>query len=389
MASRRIVTGIDVGTNQVKVVVTREVRDKNGRVIPRVIGTGLAESKGLRHGYVIHHDEVVRALQEAKAEAERASGIEIKKAFLAIGGSSIDECRATGEAIISRADAEITELDIERAKQSAREALAPLLKNRRVLHEIPLAFRIDGQKIPSHRPEGLSGTRLEIDILLITCFEQHLHDLVGAVEETGIEIIEEMASPLAGSFVTLSKEQKVKGCVLANIGAETVSIVVYEEGIPVSVKVFEAGSTNITEHIALELLVSLEDAEKLKLGRFVGAQYSRDKVQKIITKRLTEIFTLIDAHLKSIGKTQLPAGIILSGGGAGIGAIQDVARNTLELPARACEVTTEGNTVIKDSSWAVAYGLTIWGLTGDTDKPHRQSTHLFRSVSSFFKQFLP
>jgi cell division protein FtsA len=268
----------------------------------------------------------------------------------------------------------------------AREAAAAGFLNRHVLHSIPLEYRIDGTKVLGY-PLGMRGVRLEIDYLFTTCLAQHEEVLTSAVEDADIEIIDQMASPLAGSYVLLDGDQKMKGCVLANIGAETVSIVVYDEGIPVSVKVFPTGSSHITDDIALGLRISLEEAERLKLGRLSGQMYPRKKVDELITARLTTMFTLVDKHLKSLGRRgPLPAGIIISGGGAGVGSISDIARTSLKLPARLAEFRISSDTKIRDATWAVAYGLAFWGLTGDTSAPKKS---VVASFSKFFRQFLP
>ena len=203
-----------------------------------------------------------------------------------------------------------------------------------------------------------------------------------------------MASPLAGSYVTLTKDQKIKGCVLANIGAETVSIVVYDEGVPISVKVFPSGSTNITDDLALGFKISLEDAERIKLGRLGGAMYPRKKVDEIISVRFKNLFDLVDKHLRAIGKRgSLPAGIVLSGGGAGQGSVSDIAKGALSLPARIADLNVSPETKIRDATWAVAYGLAMWGLTGDTETPHKQSPINFKEVRGgierFIRQFMP
>ena len=385
--SRRIATGIDVGTYQVKMVVVEELFDKRTRTRQlRILGTGLAESKGLRHGYIVNKEEVSASIREAKRQAESVARIPIRAGFLAVGGISLDEQRATGFAIISRADQEITELDLEKAGKAAREAAAPGFLNRQVLHSIPVEYRIDGIKVLGN-PLGMKGARLEVDYLFVTCLAQHEEILVAAVEDADIEIIDQMASPLAGSYVLLEGDQKMKGCVLANIGAETVSIVVYDENIPVSVKVFPMGSSHITDDIALGLRVSLEEAERVKLGRLSGQMYPRKKVDDFIGGRLNAMFALIDKHLKSLGRRgPLPAGIIISGGGAGIGPISDIARSSLKLPARLAELRISADTKIRDATWAVAYGLALWGLTGDTTAPKKSIGTI---VSKFFQQFLP
>ena len=384
--SRRIATGIDIGTYQVKVVVVEELAEKNGGRQLRIIGTGLAESKGLRHGYIVNKAEVSASIQKAKRQAESTARVPIRSAFLAVGGISLDEARATGSTIISRADQELTALDLDKAARTAREAAAPGFLNRQVLHSIPLEYRVDGAKVLGD-PLGMKGVRLEVDYLFVTCLAQHAETLAKAVEDADIEIVDQMASPLAGSYVLLDGEQKMKGCVLANIGAETVSIVVYDEGIPVSVKVFPMGSSHITDDIALGFRISLEEAERVKLGRLSGAMYPRKKVDDLVSTRLVAMFTLIDKHLRSLGRRgPLPAGIIISGGGAGIGSISDIAKGSLKLPARLAEFRLSSDTKIHDATWAVSYGLALWGLTGDTNAPKKN----FRAVfDKFFQQFLP
>ena len=367
-------------------VVVEELADKAGARQLRIIGTGLAESKGLRHGYIVNKEEVSASIIRAKQQAESIARVPIRSAFLAIGGISLDEARASGSVIISRADQEITALDLDKAAKSAREAAAPGFLNRHVLHSIPLEYRVDNVKTLGD-PLGMKGVHLEVDYLFVTCLAQHEDTLTKAAEDADIEVIDRMASPLAGSYVLLDGEQKMKGCVLANIGAETVSIVVYDEGIPISVKVFPTGSSHITDDIALGFRISLDEAERVKLGRLSGQMYPRKKIDDLISTRLTGMFLLIDKHLKSLGRRgPLPAGIIISGGGAGIGSISDIAKGSLKLPARLAEFRLSADTKIHDATWAVSYGLALWGLTGDTNAPKKS----FRAViDKFIQQFLP
>ncbi len=389
MAARRIATGIDIGTHQTKVVVVEEVQGPEGSSL-QIIGTGLADSAGMRHGYVVDAADAAASIRAAKAQAESMTHMPIKNAFLAIGGISLDEIRANGNTVISRADQEITELDIEKARDMAREAARPNFINRSVLHEIPLGYKVDGQKTLGE-PIGMKGTRLEVDYLFITCLTQHLESMNAVVEAADIEVIDQMASPLAGSYVTLTKDQKMKGCLLANIGSETVSIVVYDEGVPISLKVFPVGSTHITDDLALGFKISLEDAERIKLGRLGGAMYPRKKVEEIIAIRFRTLFELIDKHLRAIGRRgNLPAGIVLSGGGAGQGTISDIAKGALNLPARIADLKLSSDTKVRDATWAVAYGLALWGLTGDTEAPKKSGFEdVKKSVQDFLKQFMP
>ena len=366
--SDHIITGIDVGTYQVKVAIVRvpKIRDERGG-LPQIIGTGYAESRGLRNGYIINETDVIRSIRSAVAQAEKAAGVLVKRAYVSIGSIGLDELVSTGEVITSRADGEISHIDIEKATQDSEDRITDHIPNRKIIHAIPLRYRIDGEEVLG-KPEGMRGTKLEVDTLFITTFEQHLNDLIGAVERTGVYVEDVMASPLAASYVILSKTQRRAGCIMANIGAETVSIVVFEDMTPISLKIFPIGSNDITNDIALGLKVPLEEAEKIKRGSITTTNYPKKKLEEIINARLSDIFELIDLHLKKIKKDGLlPAGIILTGGGSTTQGIQELARTTLNLPARIATLEVGKNTKVRDASWAVAYGLCMIGASDGTD----------------------
>ncbi len=388
--SEHIITGIDVGTFQVKVAIVRVPKTKGDRGLPQIIGTGFAESRGLRNGYIISETDVVRSIRSAVAEAEKAAGVEVKRAYVSIGSIGLDEVVSTGEVITSRADSEITSIDIEKAQQDSEDRIIDHIPNRKIIHAIPLRYRIDGELVLG-KPQGMRGTKLEVDTLFITTFEQHLNDLIGAVERTGIYVEDVMASPLAASFVILSKAQRRAGCILANIGAETVSTVVFEDMTPVSLKVFPIGANDITNDIALGLRIPLEEAEKIKRGGMTATTIPKKKLEEIINARLGDIFELIGLHLKKIKKDGLlPAGIILTGGGATTIGIQELARNTLNLPARIATLEFGKNTKVRDASWAVAYGLCMLGASdGEETTAIGVVKQTKRTILDWLSQFLP
>lgn len=390
--SKNISVGIDVGTYQVKTLVAESSGEENS---PKVIGLGISESKGLRHGYIINTADVVKNIKTSVAQAERTSKYRIKSAYLSVGGIGLSSIVSKGSIMISRADLEITEIDLKNALIFAEENIPnSAILNKKIIHTIPISYKIDGQVI-SGRPIGMKGAKLEIRVIFVMCIEQHLNDLIKSVNEAGIEVLNVMASPLAGGLVTLSKTQKMAGCVLANIGSETVSLVVYENNIPISLEVYPIGSTDITNDIALGFKIPIDEAESLKLGTIDDLQYPKKKLDEIIFARLSDIFDLIEAHLKKIGRNGLlPAGIILTGGGSGIETIEDLAKASLRLPSRIAQTGIMPglkNDQIKDSTWSVAYGLSVWGLQESDDMPEgiKISSTLIDSIKRWFKQFLP
>ena len=392
--ARKITTGIDIGTSQVKVVISELVR-VNDRTVTKIIGTGLTESKGLRHGYIINGPDVTLSIQNAVKLAEKTAGVKVHKAFIAVGGIGLSGVTSSANTIIGRADLQITDLDIEKLGKLCEEALpASVVQNHRILHSIPLSYKIDGKIVLAKTPLDMKATKLEAKMLFITCLESHLNDLLEAVDEAGIEVEDVIASPIAASFVTLTKQQKMAGCVLANIGAETVSIVVFENNIPISLEVFHIGSTDITNDIALGLKIPLEEAENIKIGGLGSNSFSKKKLEEIISARLSDMFELIDNHLKKIGRNGLlPAGIFITGGGGGIGSIEDFAKVALRLPSRIATVTSpDQKSHIKDSTWAVAYGLCVLGLSKEEKVNLGLKNAMNKSrqkVFGWIQQFLP
>ncbi len=384
----RVIVGIDVGTYQVKVVVAKVEPDKIGAPLP-IIGTGAAESRGLRNGYVVNAGDVARSVKSAVREAEKATGIQIKRCYLSTSSVGVDEIFSHGEIITSRADSEVTADDIEKVMSDSAERIQEHIPNRKVLHDIPINFTLDNEPVLG-RPVGLRGTKLEVDALFVTVIEQHISDLISAVESVGVIVEDATTSALASSFVLLTKAQKRAGCILANIGAETLSIAVFENSLPVSVKVFPVGGSDITNDIALGLKIPLEEAEKVKRG-IGGGTYSKRKLDELISSRLGDMFDLVDNHLKHIKRDGLlPAGIILSGGTANLSGIEDVARVGLRLPSRVATLDPGVNGKVRDVTWAVAYGLCVWGASEkEEDSGIGIARQAKNSILHWLSQFLP
>jgi cell division protein FtsA len=399
--ARQIAAGIDIGTYQIKAVIAEEIHDAAGRITHKIIGRGTAESRGLHQGYITSPAEVAGSIAQAVAQAEKTAGIKVKRAFVSVGGIGLSGLISSASILISRADLEITERDKDESLKAAEAAIPQTFtQNRKIINTIPVEFKVDGKPVWG-RAEGMKAQKLEVKALFITCLEHHLEDLIRATEEAGIEVVDIVAAPIAASFVTLTKRQKKAGCLLINMGAETLSIVVFENGIPVSLEVFPIGSTDITNDIALGLKVSLEEAESIKVGAMPRTTFSKKKLDEIMNARLRDCFELVDAHLRKINRQGLlPAGVIITGGGSGLSLVRDIAEETLKLPACVAEVHYGGDASKgRDFIWPVAYGLTIVGFNSEDeqglvgikplDKIRRSSKAGLRTLSDWFGKFLP
>ncbi|MEK7104760.1 MAG: cell division protein FtsA [Patescibacteria group bacterium] len=376
---RNISIGIDMGSTTTRVVVGEFLK---GEKNPRIIGIGESETKGIRHGYVVNIPLAVVSLKNAVSLAEKNSGIKIRRALISIGGVTLRGDMTSGIGIISKADGEVTNLDINKALQDCEDNLN--LNNKKVIRVFPISFKLDGKEILG-RPEGMKGTKLEIKALFINCSTSHFEDLLEVISLAGIEPIDVVASPLAGSRVALSPKQIIVGGALVNIGSETVSLSVFENGTLVSLHTFSIGGTDITNDIALGMKVSLENAERLKLGNIVE-DFSKKKLDEIIEARLFDIFELIENHLKKIKRNELlPAGVVFIGGGANIPLLEEFSKTALKLPSKVGVTEIFGNikTKLRDPAW-----FTVLGLLMSDDENNFHPEGLFQNFWNKLKRIL-
>lgn len=402
---KQISTGIDIGSHMIRVVVASEQENGSGM---RIVGAGSAESRGIRSGYVAHVGEATRSIKEALARAEKAAGgVPIRRALVSLGGISLESALSSGSVMISRIDGKVTDADIERVMEVAGTNIN--FNNRKIIHSFPVRFRLDNKDVLG-RPRGMQGVKFEVKMLFVTSLSQHLDDLIAAVENAGVDVEDVVASPLAASVATLSKAQRTAGCVLANIGAETVSIAVFEDDQLVSLEVFPIGSTHITNDIALGLRIPLEEAEALKVGavRTASIDFSQKRLGEIVEARLRDIFDLVQTHLKKIGRNGLlPAGIVFTGGGLSGESLEEIARASLSLPARVAvlrgatlpprgaKADEERREAPLPTAWSVAYGLCLLGgggYTSDFFEFNRATNKMHKNVFKaldWFKQFMP
>jgi len=377
--AKNITVGIDVGSHLIKVMVVEHFKERDKKS-SRIVGTGKAESRGIKKGYITDTNEVVKSIIKSVREAEHRSGIKIRQATLAVGGISLESKLAKGTSVISRADNEVTSLDIENAVKESEKELK--LLNKHVIESIPYLYKLDGKDLYG-RPDGLRGVKLEITSLFITCINQHLDALVNSVNNAGIDVVDVIAGPLASGSTILTSQQKTAGCILIDIGAETTSLSVFENGDILSIRVLPLGGIDITKDLALGLKITLDDAEKIKKGEITGGFNQRD-IDEIIEARVSDIFELIQKYLKKINRDgRLAGGAIIIGGATNGEMTERLAKNILGLPITMSG--TLGSGVLKDPAWYVVYGLCMTGRQQGHNNYSNPFTKVFKSIGEFLK----
>jgi len=377
-----------------------------------IIGIGSASSAGLRKGLVVDIEETVSAITSALEEAERMAGTTVTEAFVGINGTHIQCESSKGIIAVSRADGEISESDVLRVIEAAKAM--PTVPNKEILHIIPKNFMVDGQG-GIKDPVGMSGVRLEVETQVITASVNAVKNLSRCVNQAGVKINGLVYAPLACSKLLLSKRQKEIGVALIDIGSNTTSLTVFEEGDILYTVVLPIGASYITNDIAIGLRTTLDVAEAVKLkygtanpekvperatidlNRFdknEDATAETRYIAEIVEARLNEIFMMVKDELRKIGREGLlPAGAVLTGGGTKTDAVIELAKETLRLPAQLGMPIVEISGMVdkvEDPIYSTAIGLLIWGSEQKLEKDsYKLGTEWLTKFIKSFKNFLP
>ncbi|MGB4943286.1 MAG: cell division protein FtsA [Candidatus Moraniibacteriota bacterium] len=351
MAKSHYTVGLDIGSASIRAVIA-EVPPDDGPL--KVVGVGTVPSVGIRRGLVVQPEEVAKSINSALEAAERMAGAAVDSVACSVSGSDLFAQSAIGVIAVGKADGDVTEEDLARIVEEtqARTILSP---NKEILHVVPQHYRLDDQG-GIKDPVGLKGVRLELSSLVIGTGSNHLKNLVRSLELAGISAHHFIAEPLASAEALLSAKQKELGVVLVNIGANTTSLAVFEDGDLLHLAVLPVGGSHITNDIAIGLRISIDVAEAVKLqyGHAIPSEVgkkeaidlsefdsqetdevSRHHVAEIIEARLEEIFHYVNLELKNINREALlPAGVILTGGGVLVPGAVELAKQQLRLPAQ-------------------------------------------------------
>ena len=201
--------GLDIGTTMVRCVVG--TMDPNGDM-PSIIGHGQTKNDGMRRGAVVHVDDVANAIVQAITEAERISGMSIKRATVNVNGSHVSGLNSEGVIAISAANREITADDRARVEEAA--TIVKLPSNREIIQFFAKNYSLDGQKNIKD-PVGMHGVRLEVDAHMVTAATPNLRNLDMALEKAEVIANHHTVSGLAAAEAVFTRQQKEAGTALS------------------------------------------------------------------------------------------------------------------------------------------------------------------------------
>ena len=413
MKNKKIITGIDIGTTKIAVIIAET--DEDNEV--NIIGFGYSESKGLKRGIVENIDQTASSINKALKQAEEQADIEVESAYVGITGEHVKGINCTGAITISNneyrdpAGEQISSKNIKKVLEHAQAI--NLSADRKILHTLSKEFKVDNRK-NIRNPEGLSGHRLEANVHLVTVARNIEKDLQTCLERVGIEFEGFVLEPLASAYSVLDKDERNLGTALIDIGGGTSDIIVYYNNSILHTAAIPYGGTNITKDIAFGIKTTLEKAESIKCEyglakeslasdekniSIIGTngrsdiEVSQKQISRIIEARMKEIFVLAKNEINNTDYEEiLTFGIVITGGGSKLNNIADLAMEVFQEEVKLGRpYSINGlNDIIDNPRYATTIGLIKYALEKkdlDVDNNDNNSD-LISKIKKNLKKFI-
>jgi cell division protein FtsA len=347
--------GLDIGSSKIVLLIGEQLDND----VINIVGVGEVPSKGVDKGSVTDLDAVVIAISEAVALAEDMADCKISSVNLSVSGSHIHSLNESGTWAIT--DREVTAFDVESVLHNARSI--KIRDDQRLLHVIPQQYSVDSQG-HINNPIGLSGVKLKADVHLITCHSDLVKNLEKAVERCGLAIDQLTFSGVASSTAILSEDEKELGVCVIDMGAGTMDLSVYIGGALRYSSVLGYAGNSVTNDIAIAFSAPPTSAEKVKVkygclkcdninsketielpnvGGRPAHNLQLQRLVNVIEPRYSELLTMVKKELFKFHREfeveglqqQLAAGFVITGGGAQIPGLVEVAEIVFDnMPVR-------------------------------------------------------
>jgi cell division protein FtsA len=385
----RYIVGLDIGSSKTCALIG-EMEEESARFV----ALGAAESKGLRKGQIVNIDATVSSIRRAVEEAESAAGVPVESALLGVAGSHIRGVNSRGGVLIASRPRDVQKDDVRRAVDAARQVSLP--EDREVLHVLPQEFFLDGHD-SIRDPIGMVGQKLETNVHLVTASAAATQNFITAVNRAGIVVRDTVLEPLAAAEATLTQDERELGCCLLDLGGGTTELIVYTGGNVRHTAAVPVGGDHFTNDLAVGLRTPIPEAERIKREHgcawrellredhaieiaSVGDRPPRTifarMLCEIVEPRAQEWLALVREELKRSGfDSQIPAGLVLTGGAGQLTGLVEMAEQEFGLPARLAaprglaDLTEE----VTRPEYATAVGLVLYGARATRAAAQRAS----------------
>lgn len=374
----RHIVALDIGSTKTCALVGEQEDD--GSV--KFAALGAAESKGWRKGQIVNLDLAVSSIRRAVEEAEAVVGVPIESAVVGVAGTHVRGVNSRGGITLGTKPRDVQREDVRRAIEAARGVTLP--EDSEVLHVLPQEFFLDGQD-NIRDAAGMFGQRLEANVHIVTSSSAATQNIVTAVNRAGVRVDDTVLEPLASAEACLTQDERELGSCLLDIGGGTTELIAYSGGVVRHTAAIPVGGDHFTNDLAVGLRTPVPEAEKIKREHAsalrelapqdlaieiasVGDRPPRTVFARmladIVEPRGQELLMLIRDELRRGGmESQIPAGIILTGGGAYLRGFSELTERVFNLPVRVASPRglAEMSEDVTRPEYSTAVGLVLYG----------------------------
>lgn len=368
--------GVDAGSSFTRCVIALY---EDERI--RFLGHGSVLSQGWSKSRIANQQAVSECILQAVVKAETMAQTAVENVVAGIGGLTVRGANHRGRHDLGR-PREVTQRDINRAMDRAMRI--QLSEDRMLLQLLPQDFVVDDHP-GFHDPRRMIGSSLEANVHLVTASMAEHTNLVGAINSAHLAVDETVHEGVAASFAAVLPEDRRDGVALVDIGRNSTELVCYFGESAQLVSGLKICGDHFTRDLAHALRLSAEDAAVVKeefgsavaLGTaensFVelpahedhgpSREAPRKLINEILESRAVELFEMVRSELARVGMQRaITSGIVISGGGALLPGICDVAERVLECPARTGlpQGIKDWPEELNDPSWTTAAGLAMY-----------------------------
>jgi cell division protein FtsA len=374
----RHIVALDIGSTKTCALIGEQ--DDDGSL--KFAAFGAAESKGWRKGQIVNLDLAVSSIRRAVEEAETITGVPVESAMIGVAGAHVRGVNSRGGMTVASRPRDVQRDDVRRAIEAARGVTLP--EDREILHVLPQEFSLDTHD-NIRDAIGMVGQRLEANVHIVTASGSATQNIVTAVNRAGVRVDDTVLEPLASAESCLTQDERELGSCLLDIGGGTTELIAYTGGVVRHTAAVPVGGDHFTNDLAVGLRTPIPGAEQLKRQHAcawrelleqdfpieiasVGDRPPRTvfarMLSDIIEPRAQELLMLVRDELRRAGlESQIPAGIILTGGGSRLRGLSELAERIFSLPVRVASPRGLAgmSEEVSQPEYATAVGLVLYG----------------------------
>ena len=335
MAPKEFIVAIELGSSKMTGIAGKKNIDGSISILAVVKEDS---SSFIRKGVIYNIDKTAQCISNIVKRLTTQLKTSIVNVYVGVGGQSICSIK---NVIVKNlpADTIVTQEMVNELMDANRNMS---YQEQEILDAATQEYKVDNQY--QIDPVGIQCTRLEGNFLNILWRKEFYRKLNKCFDMAGVAIAEMYLAPLALADSVLTDAEKRSGCALVDLGADTTTVSVYYKNILRHLAVIPLGSNNITKDIA-SLQMEESQAEEMKL-KYASAWTDNSEIDnslmlnidgdrtvesrkfiEIVEGRVEEIIENVWFQVPSEYADRLLGGIVLTGGGSNLKAIETAFRN--------------------------------------------------------------